>query len=297
MERSDPHGSPLAKKRPANQRKFAKEVYKPSNRLLPPNKRLWGSENVNDVSEDTASSKEIQQAPTLKKGKSKVKEESESKAKEKPGRKIASKPVKLSDKSNAQKEVVPRTSGRVTRSSAMTNSRAGRSKMDVLDEEEEEVIRGPKKVRGEKRLVEDEEEHDNFLDVSADHRIHPFFRTNQPTQQSLGADVTLTFDVDRHARALAGCSPIPRIAVDEAVEGRNITSAGGSNPTRQLVQHSPSPPPAARVVKNTRAKLKISQPPSEPSPPKKRARRQPATTKSLKSKASKAPLSDDPLMI
>ncbi|KAH9473293.1 hypothetical protein Pst134EA_000366 [Puccinia striiformis f. sp. tritici] len=181
----------------------------------------------------------------------------------------------------------------------MTNSRAGRSKMDVLDEEEEEeVIRGPKKVRGGKGLVEveDEEEHDNFLDVSADHRIHPFFRTNQPTQQSLGADVTLAFDVDRHARALAGCSPIPRIAVDEAVEDRNITSAGGSNPTRQLVQHPPSPPPA-RVVKNTRAKLKISQPPSEPSPPKKRARRQPATTKSPKSKASKAPLSDDPLMI
>ncbi|KAH9448437.1 hypothetical protein Pst134EA_027747 [Puccinia striiformis f. sp. tritici] len=297
MERSDPHGSPLAKKRPANQRKFAKEVYKPSNRLLPPNKRLWGSENVNDVSEDTASSKEIQQAskqaPALKKGKSKVKEESESKAKEKPGRKIASKPVKLSDKSNAQKEVVTRTSGRVTRSSVMTNSRAGQSKIDVLDKEEE-VIRGPKKVREEKGLVEDEEEHDNFLDVSADHQIHPFFRTNQPTQQSLGADVTLTFDVDCHARALAGCSPIPR---NEAVEDRNTTNAGGSNPTRQVVQHSPSPPPPTRGVKNTRAKLKSSQPPSEPSPPKKRARRQPTTTKASKPKASKAPLSDDPLMI
>ncbi|KAI9608143.1 hypothetical protein H4Q26_005599 [Puccinia striiformis f. sp. tritici PST-130] len=86
--------------------KFAKEVYKPSNRLLPPNKRLWGSENVNDVSEDTASSKEIQQAskqaPALKKGKSKVKEESESKAKESQDERLRA------NQSNSQTSRMPR---------------------------------------------------------------------------------------------------------------------------------------------------------------------------------------------
>ncbi|EFP75254.1 uncharacterized protein PGTG_01847 [Puccinia graminis f. sp. tritici CRL 75-36-700-3] len=296
MDRSDPDGSPLAKKRPATRRKFAKEVYKPSNRLLPPNKRLWASENANDVSEDTASSKELQQATKplpLKKGKSKAKEESDLKEKQKPGRKIASKPVKLSDKSNAQKEVTSRPSGRVTRSSAMTNTRVGRSKMDVLDEaEEKRAVEG--EGEGEVEGAEDGEEQDHFLDVSADHRIHPFFRTKKPTQQSLGADVTLTFDIDRHARALADCSPIPRIGHQGGDDGSSL-NAGMSKRTRP-VDHSPAPPSPA-VKKPTRAKvIKPSKPSREPSPPKKRVRRQPGT-KSSKPKVSETPLSDDPLMI
>ncbi|OAV97778.1 hypothetical protein PTTG_01074 [Puccinia triticina 1-1 BBBD Race 1] len=291
MERSDPDGSPLARKRPATRKKFAKEVYKPSNRLLPPNKRLWASENANDVSEDTTSSKEIQKADELvplKKGKGKVDGESEAKEKQKPGRKIANKLVKLSDKSNAQKELITRPSGRVTRSSAMTNTRVGRSKMSVLDEAADE--RRGAKVDGE----DGGEEYDNFLDVSADHRIHPFTRsTKLPTQQSLGADVTLTFDTDRHARALADCSPIPRIGGHHAGSGSTSTVGVSKRPAKS--DRSPPHPPARK----TRAKLNAPPPQAsthQPSPPKKRVRRQ-AATKSSKPKASESPMSDDPLMI
>ncbi|PLW17567.1 hypothetical protein PCANC_03491 [Puccinia coronata f. sp. avenae] len=289
MKRSEPEGSPLARKKPATRRKFAKEVYKPSNRLLPPNKRLWGSENTNDVSEDTGSSKEIQVATkqaSLKKVKLEVDETSEPKVKAKPGRKIASKPVKLSDKSNAQTQVV-RPSGRVTRSSAMTNSRVGRSKMEVLDEQEEvpDVVM---KVERE-RVVEPEDADCNFLDVSADHRMYPVFRTTKPTQQSLGPDVTLTFDIDRHARALADCSPI-RPAGQAGQEQTEGASAGASH---SRPRHSPTP-----VIKNKRTKLTVPQAPIDlPSPPiKKRTRRQPAP-KPSKSKLPKSPASDDPLMI
>lgn len=185
----------------------------------------------------------------------------------------------------------------MTRSSAMTNSRVGRSKIDVLADQEEEIPAKAVKLAGPPRMGRGEDadevevQEDNFLDVSADHRIS--FRRTKPTQQSLGADVTLTFDMDRHSRALAGCSPIPRIPhhqLGDQLEAEAPSAAEDLEP----------PPPSTSVVKKTRAKLKIpSQTPAAepvPSPPKKRTRRQP-TTKSSKTKASKGPGSDDPLMI
>lgn len=196
------------------------------------------------------------------------------------------KPIKLEDKSNAQKN--HGTNARITRSSTMTNARRGRSKIEVLDEQEESSKAAQLKPEDEQEK-DDMDDYETFLDVSADQRIHPILKTSNPTQQSLGPDVTFTFDIDRHARALAGCPSIPR-------GGRTAHRDRAQN-SRSSYSKEHAPPSLIQRSKAKVLRMKLSQESNAPSPsPKKRTRSQTRAGTS-KVKTSSGSLSDDPLMI
>lgn len=282
MDRSDPDGSPLAKKRTSTRRKFVREVYKPSNRKLPPNRRLWPCENLNEISEEESIRHSVKPLASLENVKVGSKDQNDLKNKPglKPTRKIPSRSEKLVDKSNAQKKQVKPT-GRITRSSVMTNDGVGRSKMEVLDEEEKPKHTSLKEA--ELVVLEEEEEAESFLDVSADQRINAILMTSKPTQQSLGADVTFTFDMDKHSRALADCSPIPKV-------GRLASQPSGSKNNSRLEL------PSTGALKISERIVSVPKSSAAPSPPKKRTRRE-ATARSSRNKVSNGSLSDDPMMI
>ncbi|MBW0536332.1 hypothetical protein O181_076047 [Austropuccinia psidii MF-1] len=273
MNESDLEKSPSAERQARLRRKHAKQVYQPLKRRIPPNSHSWGNENPQVKAKSTDRSKSTQALERFQTGDEKVKPGSENKEREHPTKEKLARGG-LVDKSNRQNM----RATRVTRSSnTIKLPQIKKDKMEVLDE----------------KLAESDhnkDDEDSFLDVSADRQSLPILSRSRPTQQSLASDVTFTFDVERHARALAACSPIPRL--------RSLnTTANPPQPKGAIsIQGTSKEAPSSKSL-SAQISLEACSKTSRTLKPKAAVNKKRVRTEMPKAPEKNMTLSDDPLMI